>query len=742
YGRAPEAVTLLEEARLAPRVDPLLERTLGDRLADLGRWEEAIAAYDRYLVRSPADPAVLRRLGDVHHAAGHPERVLEVGLQLLQLTRGLPSTRAWFEDKRLFEAWVQARCEQVAAQPRSTAVLDLLVELAHLDSPPLPLLQLLAQLERGARRDGVAPAGRPPLFWADALRHHELRLIAADPDLGRRRLSDLREALDREALDGGAGGDLTDGRTAADLAWICSQSPALHPGEEARLARALARWPGSLLLSADLARALSAAGRDAAAAVQWERLERLLSTRELLSTEEFRAQAREERARLRAERALALRVPRAGQERLEAVLLDLEAGLMRGQRAPGSLPLDLAQVRRERAVCLARAGERVASEVLLSHAASEHGEDLEACFLDAVACLSSSQFTVAETNVRVLDRALRRIGESDAGAQILRRWKTDQRLWSALGESYRSVGATARAYDLLRDLDRPEQARQVVNSRETYAQCVALFEQRLAAAEERIAGRSASSAAWWSAARDLHDAGVKLVELHEWTQDVSAADGVTTRLAANFPDDPTVLALAALFAERGGDRVRALGLHRRALAALEAPAGWSRQPVDWIRPRVPTWEPNARRAATWHALALDAESGDPPPTLAVRLTVLRLELEGQQLDVARATLERLVDEVGPKTAVFVRSLQHVLHGYELGRGASGFFAQLTRLAPGNLQVLRDFVGALWDEQRLEQAGTALEAFASANPALAREQAVDLERLRTHTRQLLQARQAR
>ena len=66
-------------------------------------------------------------------------------------------------------------------------------------------------------------------------------------------------------------------------------------------------------------------------------------------------------------------------------------------------------------------------------------------------------------------------------------------------------------------------------------------------------------------------------------------------------------------------------------------------------------------------------------------------------------------------------------------------AELTRLAPGNLQVLRDFVGALWDEERLEQAGTALEAFASANPELALQEASDLDRLRTHTRDLIQAR---
>jgi len=736
YGRATEAVTLLEEARQGSHVDPLVERTLGDRLADLGRLEGAIDAFERYLAGSPPEQYVLRRLGDLHHALGHEERVLQVGLQLLELTRGLRSTRSWFVDRGLFEEWVGVRCEQVAAQPRSTAVLSLLSELEDLDSPPFALLQLLSDLERGARQDGVSPPGRPPLFWAEELRHRELALVAAVPVLARRRMIDLRKVLD-EALSDPHATDSRDARVAADLALLVSTTGALEAQDEARFERALETWPASLLLRSDFTRALAHAGKYFAAALQAERLERLLASTDFL------AQAREEHARLRRLQAAALRrtlptdLAFGAHSAVEEALVDLEHGLARGRGIDRSLPLDRAEARRDRAELLALAGESAAAEALLSHADPERPEDLEATLLDAVACLRASQFGLAEMHVRVLDRALRRIEETTAGAGILRHAQTDQHLWSALGQIYRSLGKAALAYDLLRGLDRPQQARQVASTRETYGQCVAHFEQRLAAAEERIDDHPRTSAAWWSAARALHDAGVKLVELHEWTENVSAADGVLTTLAAHLPEDPTVLALAALFAERAGDRARALELHRRTLVALEVPPGQPPQRVDWIRPRVPVSEPNARRSATWHGLAQSVESFEGPPTLAHRLAVLRLELEGKQLDVARSTLEHLVDEVGPPTGVFVRSLQHVLNGYDLGPEASGFFAELTRLAPGNLQVLRDFVGALWDEEALERASTALEAFSSANPALAWQEASDLERLRNHTRELIQ-----
>ncbi len=142
-GRDAEWCALAERVHgLSPEADrPALEREIAERLGcALGSTDQAIAAWQRVLLRSPADPAALRGVGELLRRPGDEARRADA-LEKLAATGAQDRDQLWLEAARLrWQALADARAaledvdHALALSPRLDGAHDLRSELcAHLD---------------------------------------------------------------------------------------------------------------------------------------------------------------------------------------------------------------------------------------------------------------------------------------------------------------------------------------------------------------------------------------------------------------------------------------------------------------------------------------------------------------------------------------------------------------------------------------------------------------------------------
>lgn len=726
HGRASDAVDLLEGARRDAAASPELDRALGEALAGLGRSAEAAEALERYFLGGGADPVVLARLGDLLHGLGDRDGALAVGRRLARAGAGAAAVRAWFERKGWLDEWAELVAGRARADPRDEAgVVAAAAELESVGAAAAVRLELLRELERLARVDGVGPPARSADHWAGWLRGIELAALRSDRDAAAARVDELRASLD--------GPGPPDPRLAADLAWLADRARPLRADAE-RLERALAAAPDSIVLLSAVADRAEHLGRHEAAARHYGALAAALESGGRPAEE------RRELERMLHERAALLRKALRPDVRasLEAPLIDALAVTALVTEAiagrPAGTAIEAAEARRRRAEALARAGRvdeaRRALEAELD--ASPHELDRwRALLAGAAALVRAGLHDDAEAALRDVEERQREMAAA-APAGAVEQTGIDDAYWLAVGALFRAGGAVARAYDLLRDLGHPGRARGVLRSTDSRALCVAAYEARLEQAAAALAAAvdgATRDEAWWIAARELHDVGVKLSELHELGERPEDALAVWERVARLLPDDSTTCAMRAHHAERGDDLRSSLAHRLAELRALEREAGQDAgKRAGWLVPDVTPLEPRARRSATWMHLASFASAGDQDPRLAPLLAVVRLRLQLGEIDAARAAFAELVALARSPGAPWVQNLLHVLGGHDLSGRGSGFYRELLAPGPASFQVLREYVRALWDEEQLEEAGRVLVAYRDANPGLPERDARSIQKM--------------
>lgn len=740
-GKAPAAAELLDQVRRAAEPDPEVERRLGELHASLGRVEEAMDAFRRYLDRGGRDPSVLRQLGDLHWSRGERDEAVELGRRLVGAGGSPQAARGWFEEKGLIREWESLRCERILAHPRDAEGVTQMILDVGSGRTPAQLVhgETLLALIALALDEGLAPPGRSPMHWARWLLEQQAAVLGRAEDLLGPRLLAARNAID-------AAGVSADRGAALDLVYLGAT-----PGDEARMQEVAQGFADDVLILIRVADWHATRGEHDQAALAFGRVAAGMqgptwrAAQDLEDALVRRGRAQELRAKLTYAERRVLAPPQ-----FDAVLDVAEAALV-FQREEVTCPLDARSARLRQVQHLAAGGEGAAARAALAELGAD-ATDQPIAAARLARCAALCQFEdLARAWAQRLDGIVRALEEQAECAAALEATNASKDLFGGLGQHYRAAGQGVTAFDLLRDLRRHGLARDVARAKELRGELVGHYQSRL---RERMATMPAGArdAAWWSAARELHDLAVKLGELHEWNDDPKAALATWALAAPVLGNDLSVMRMRAIYGERSGQRDEALTACRGVIAILDgvdAPPPEAERDL-WLVPQVQSSEPRARRSVTWGFLRNFAVLPEQDPRLAHLLACLRLELELGRHDEALATQARLVDLAQDPPASWARNFLHMLTGYVDDQPAESsrllapeelhrFHAELYRMAPQLLQVVEAYAKSCWDGDELDTAEEVLRTFMAADPAISRGDRRKLERMLESTDQLRRVR---